>query len=63
MIHRVVSMYQQNFEGAYALPKYTGVEPKYCIPELERAINELGFIGCNLNPDPSGAMWSEPPAY
>ena len=24
-------------------------------------MNELGFIGCNLNPDPSGGYWKEPP--
>ena len=61
MIYRVVSMYPEKFIGVCALPQFPGIEPKYCIPELERAINELGFIGCNLNPDPSGAMWSDPP--
>ena len=35
--------------------------PENCIPELERCVNELGFIGCNLNPDPSGGHWKEPP--
>ena len=29
--------------------------------ELERCVNELGFIGCNLNPDPSGGHWTAPP--
>ena len=24
-------------------------------------MNELGFIGCNLNPDPSGGHWTAPP--
>ena len=24
-------------------------------------MNELGFIGCNLNPDPSGGYWTSPP--
>jgi 4-oxalmesaconate hydratase len=24
-------------------------------------VNELGFIGCNLNPDPSGGWWRSPP--
>ena len=27
----------------------------------ERCIGELGFIGCNLNPDPSGGYWAAPP--
>ena len=30
-------------------------------PELERCVNELGFVGCNLNPDPSGGYWTDPP--
>ena len=29
--------------------------------ELERCIKELGFIGCNLNPDPSGGYFNSPP--
>src|SRR5262249_50590374 len=24
-------------------------------------VTQLGFIGCNLNPDPSGGWWKEPP--
>jgi len=24
-------------------------------------VNELGFVGCNLNPDPSGGHWTSPP--
>src|SRR5262249_26626753 len=32
-----------------------------CIPELERCVKEYGFIGCNLNPDPSGGYWKDPP--
>jgi 4-oxalmesaconate hydratase len=33
----------------------------HSIAELERCVNELGFIGCNLNPDPSGGHWTAPP--
>ena len=29
--------------------------------ELQRCVEELGFIGCNLNPDPSGGHWTSPP--
>ena len=32
-----------------------------CIPELERCVTRAGFIGCNLNPDPSGGHWTSPP--
>jgi 4-oxalmesaconate hydratase len=31
------------------------------LEELERCVNELGFVGLNLNPDPSGGMWTGPP--
>ena len=31
------------------------------IRELERCVTELGFVGCNLNPDPSGGHWNAPP--
>ena len=34
---------------------------KTALPELERCVKELGFVGCNLNPDPSGGYWKEPP--
>jgi 4-oxalmesaconate hydratase len=34
------------------------VSPANCIGELERVVNELGFVGVNLNPDPSGGHWS-----
>ena len=30
------------------------------ISELERCVSELGFVGCNLNPDPSGGHWNSP---
>ena len=35
--------------------------PKTCIPELEKCVKEYGFVGINLNPDPSGGHWTSPP--
>ena len=61
MIHRVCTLYPQNFVGVCQLPQTPGAPPTNCIPELERCIKELGFIGCNLNPDPSGGYWKDPP--
>jgi 4-oxalmesaconate hydratase len=61
LIHRVVQLYPENFVGVCQLPQVPGVPPKNCIAELERCVNELGFIGCNLNPDPSGGWWKDPP--
>jgi 4-oxalmesaconate hydratase len=61
VVHRVCQLYPDNFVGVCQLPQSPGVRPETCIPELERCVNELGFIGCNLNPDPSGGWWKEPP--
>ena len=61
LIHRVCTLYPDNFVGVCQLPQTPGVPPANCIGELERCINELGFIGCNLNPDPSGGHWTAPP--
>jgi 4-oxalmesaconate hydratase len=61
LIAQVCRIYPRNFVGVCQLPQSPGVEPKSCIPELERCVNELGFVGCNLNPDPSGGYWTGPP--
>ena len=61
LIHRVCTLFPKNFVGVCQLPQSPGVPPANCIPELERCINEYGFIGCNLNPDPSGGYWTDPP--
>jgi 4-oxalmesaconate hydratase len=61
LIARVCSLYPQNFVGVCQLPQSPGAPPANSIPELERCVNELGFIGCNLNPDPSGGTWNGPP--
>jgi 4-oxalmesaconate hydratase len=61
LIHRVTQLYPKNFIGAAQLPQRAGVSPANCIAELERSVNELGFVGCNLNPDPSGGHWTDPP--
>ena len=61
LIHRVVELYPQNFVGVCQLPQSPGVPPANCAAELERTVKDLGFIGCNLNPDPSGGHWTSPP--
>jgi 4-oxalmesaconate hydratase len=61
LIARVVDLYPENFIGVCQLPQSPGVEPKSCIAELARCVEELGFVGCNLNPDPSGGYWKDPP--
>ena len=61
LIHRVCTLYPSNFVGVCQLPQSPGVPPQNVIEELERCVNEFGFIGCNLNPDPSGGHWTAPP--
>src|ERR1700716_2745479 len=61
LIHRVCTLYPENFVGVCQLPQTPGVPPDNCVGELERCINEFGFVGCNLNPDPSGGHWNSPP--
>jgi len=61
LIYRVCELYPKNFVGVCQLPQTQGVGPENCIEELERCVNEFGFIGCNLNPDPSGGNWTAPP--
>jgi 4-oxalmesaconate hydratase len=43
------------------LPQSPGVPIDRSIDELRRCVLELGFVGCNLNPDPSGGHWTAPP--
>jgi 4-oxalmesaconate hydratase len=61
LIYRVVKLFPKNFIGVCQLPQSPGVAPANCIKELERCVKELGFVGCNLNPDPSGGKWIDPP--
>lgn len=61
LIKRVVDLYPENFVGGCQLPQSPGTPVEDSIEELERCVTELGFVGCNLNPDPSGGHWSSPP--
>lgn len=61
LIKRVVDLYPQNFIGVCQLPQSPGVPIAHSVSELERCVKELGFVGCNLNPDPSGGHWTAPP--
>jgi 4-oxalmesaconate hydratase len=61
LIHRVCNLYPRNFVGVCQLPQSPGVAAADSAAELERCVQQLGFIGCNLNPDPSGGWWNSPP--
>ena len=61
LIARVCELYPENFVGVCQLPQSPGASITESIAELERCVNELGFVGCNLNPDPSGGHWHTVP--
>ncbi|MFJ7217481.1 amidohydrolase family protein [Amycolatopsis sp. NPDC098790] len=61
LVHRVARLYPGRFAGVCQLPQAPGADPADCVPELRRCVEELGFVGCNLNPDPSGGDWAGPP--
>jgi 4-oxalmesaconate hydratase len=61
LIKRVMDLYPENFVGVCQLPQSPGIPIDRSIAELTRCVTEMGFIGCNLNPDPSGGHWTAPP--
>ncbi len=61
LIKRVIDLYPESFAGVCQLPQSPGISIAQSIDELERCVTDLGFIGCNLNPDPSGGKFDSPP--
>lgn len=61
LIARVVGLYPETFVGVCQLPQSPAAPIAHSIAELRRCVDELGFVGCNLNPDPSGGHWTGPP--
>ena len=61
LIHRVTGLFPLNLAGVCQLPQTPGGELTDSIRELRRCVQELGFVGCNLNPDPSGGDWTGRP--
>jgi 4-oxalmesaconate hydratase len=61
LIARVVGLYPEVFAGVCMLPQSPEADLAGSIAELDRCVTELGFIGCNLNPDPGGGHFRHPP--
>ncbi|HEY0453248.1 amidohydrolase family protein [Actinophytocola sp.] len=61
LVHRVTELFPAHFAGACQLPQTHGGPLDDAVAELYRCVDELGFVGCNLNPDPSGGHWTAPP--
>ncbi len=56
LIGRVCKLFPEQFSPVCQLPQSPGVSPSGCLEELERCVNELGFVACNINPDVSGGV-------
>ncbi|MET9381615.1 amidohydrolase family protein [Streptomyces sp. NPDC002928] len=65
LIARVCALFPGRFVGVCQLPQSPGdalaVSVRNSVTELERCVEELGFVGCLLNPDPSDGYWQAPP--
>jgi len=63
LIRRCCDLYPNNFAPVCQLPQSPGVSIDSSVRELRRCVEEMGFIGCNVNPDPSGGHWNGPPLW
>jgi 4-oxalmesaconate hydratase len=61
LIARVVGLFPEHFAGMCQLPQTPSGSLDDSVAELRRCVEELGFVGCNLNPDPSGGHWTSRP--
>ncbi|RCW72875.1 amidohydrolase family protein [Pseudorhodoferax soli] len=61
LVHRVTQLYPLEYAGVCQLPQSPRASLANCVAELERCVTGLGFVGCNINPDPSDGYWTDPP--
>jgi 4-oxalmesaconate hydratase len=61
LVARVVELYPGRFAGVCQLPQSSGAPVARSVAELRRCVEDLGFVGCHLNPDPSGGHWTSAP--
>lgn len=61
LVARVVRLFPGRFAGVCQLPQVAGEPLDAAVAELRRCVSEHGFVGLNLNPDPSGGRWNSPP--
>lgn len=52
--------FPDRFRGVCGLPQGAGTEPAEWVGELRRCVNDLGFVGGMLNPDPYEGTGSPP---
>ena len=61
LIYRVTQLFPDTFIGGCMLPQSPKSDLAASIRELRRCVEELGFVSCNLNPDPGGGHFTHPP--
>jgi 4-oxalmesaconate hydratase len=65
LIGRVCGLFPRNFVGVGQLPQSPGdaleASIRNSVEEVERCVEELGFVGFLLNPDPSDGYYQGPP--
>lgn len=61
LIARQVAMRPDRFRGVAGLPQFRLDDPRDCLPEIERCVDDLGFVGVLLNPDPMEGDAPAPP--
>ncbi len=56
----VVQDEPSRFRGIAGLPQASGVSPTNTFEEIDRCINDLGFVGIMINPDPGEGDYATP---
>ncbi len=60
-VHRASVLFPERFVNVCQLPQSPEGDIRFSVEELRRCVAELGFVGCNLNPDPSDGYWKARP--
>ncbi len=61
VIARTVKMHPKRFRGVGGLPQAVGTPVQTMFDEIKRCMNDLGFVGVLINPDPSEGTGKSPP--
>ena len=54
LIAQTCRLHPTRFRGVAQLPQRSDAATADCLPELDRCINDLGFVGALITPDPGG---------
>ena len=60
LVHRIAELFPAHFAPAAQLPQTPDGNIPGVVAEIRRTVSELGFVGVNLNPDPSGTWAGKP---